>query len=151
MNGRAYEALVGEILQGLPAGDGRVRGGMRNRILGASGYGHQIDVSIHSPSAIHLIECKHWTHRVGVQAVLTHSGRLIDIQAGHPEMVVTAAIVSAKPVTRGASSLAKHFGLAIDSVKWADDYTVRLRATYFAMKSDTIPMSDGLIAVVTRG
>ena len=151
MKGRAYEELVRQVLQGLPTDEGQVRGGVRNKIIGASGYGHQIDVSIHSPTTMHLIECKHWTHRVGVQAVLTHAGRLIDIQAAHPGVAVTAAVASTQPATRGAKSLAKHFDVTIDTVSSVGDYVVRLKRAFFAMKSDDIPIADGLIVKVIRG
>jgi hypothetical protein len=151
MKGRAYEELVRDVLQGLPTDSGQVQGGVRNKIIGASGYEHQIDISIHAPEGLHLIECKHWTHRLGVQAVLTHAGRLIDIQSANPGVVVTAAVASTQSVTRGARVLAQHFGVTIDTVSSVGSYVARLRGTFFAVKSEHISMSDDIIVVVTRG
>ncbi len=60
-----YERLVADIVEGIRAADQRltqltIKSGSRNRIQGASGYKHQIDVSLHQdqPKTVYLVECK---------------------------------------------------------------------------------------------
>ena|SRR3982751_4954178 len=83
MNGPAYEALVerlaGELLVNPHLQSCRLDSGARHRIVGVSGFRHQIDVSLRDEAALYLIEAKHWKKPVSVEAVLALGSRLRDI------------------------------------------------------------------------
>jgi hypothetical protein len=85
MKPEEYETLVASIaesvaqrVEALP--EGAVRYGRQNHWLGASGFKHQIDVSIRGQARVLLVECKYWNHRIPVEAVLVLQGRLADIR-----------------------------------------------------------------------
>jgi hypothetical protein len=79
-----YEKLVEEIAKGIiksaPNLEHLVIGsGRKNKITGASGYSHQIDLSLHESGRLFLIECKRWARNIGVAEVLVLAGRRNDI------------------------------------------------------------------------
>ena len=94
-------------------GDGNVlvRSGSRNLIRGASGFRHQIDVSVQIPKDLVLYECKHWGANVDPEALLALVARGIDIQRAHPDHHVSLNIVVKNDLTSGAELLAKFFGI----------------------------------------
>ena len=78
-----YEDLVGEIAGKLArrlGDEAEVQKGRDNRIEGASGFAHQIDVSVQVGGGLHLMECKLWRKKVGVEPVLVLAARVTDIR-----------------------------------------------------------------------
>jgi hypothetical protein len=77
-----YETLVRRLVEALigtafPAAV--VAGGAKNKLLGASGFPHQIDASVQTHDLLVLIECKYWKRSVRAELVLTLASRLADI------------------------------------------------------------------------
>ena len=128
-----YEKLVAEIASGMrqsaPAlamltlGEGRT-----NRILGASGYNHQIDVSLVGPRGMFLIECKRWRKRAGVESVLVLAARASDILQAHRTSKVTPILISSVGFTRGAKQIANHYGVRLELVVSAQAFGLQLGA-----------------------
>lgn len=156
MTDREYEALVQQLIDELrrsvtPLSAAEVRGGSKNRISGASGFSHQIDVSLHAQNTLVLVECKQWLEPVGAEAVLTLASRLADIRASNSSSNVHASLVSTKPSTRGAELLASYFGVNLDTVASAREYGLRLSNHVFVTAHDTISFTDRADAEVIRG
>ena len=124
-----YERLVNLLISDLCGADSgkSVRGGDSNLISGASGHNHQIDVSIHSPGELVLIECKHVGKNLEPHHVLTHAARLLDIRAANPNLSVSASIVSIKSGSMGARRIADYFGLEMDLAFSLEDYCVTIK------------------------
>jgi len=124
-----YESLVNLLMSDLCGATlgTSVRGGGSNLISGASGHNHQIDVSIHSPSELVLIECKHVCKNLQPHHVLTHAARLLDIRAAHPNLSVSASVVSIKSGSIGAKRIADYFGLEMDLALSLEDYCVTIK------------------------
>jgi hypothetical protein len=86
--------------------------GASNKITGASGFHHQIDVSLKSESHLYLFECKLLSRaKVSVELVLVLAARLTDIKKAHQHLEVKATLVSSVGFTRGAEKLAIHFDI----------------------------------------
>lgn len=116
MDSKEYEQLISNISQELTNDTmlrsiGRKQFGRDNHWEGASGFRHQIDVSIDNNSDALLIECKLWTHEVRAIEFLTHLGRLIDIR-GNPKNVklnIRGAIVTTKGWQSGVETLVRYY------------------------------------------
>lgn len=119
--------------------------GPRNRLLGASGHLHQIDVSVETPSVISLFECKCHSRPVGISHVSVLAIRKQDIQGIHSGKDVLATIVSMGRVTTGALKIAKHFGVRIDTVASAEDYHLKVLNT---AKSAVVCRAKGTVSVI---
>ncbi len=122
MNAADYENLVAEIAQDIcqvaPELYGSsITSGRNNRIQGASGFRHQIDVSVTFQNTLYLIECKQWKKRIGAQEVLVLKGRQTDIQANYPHQAVYAVLISVYGASRQAKQLAQYFGIKIETAK----------------------------------
>ncbi len=155
MTAHAYELLVRQLVGALkqsvpPLSYAVVHGGASNRLSGASGFRHQIDVSLSYPGCLVLIECKYWRRSVDAEAVLVAASRLSDIQAAMPSTTVCATIVSKKKATRGAQLVAKKFGVSLDTVTSLTRYGVRLGTNVFVTAEDSIVLSDSVSAEVVR-
>ena len=143
MRAAEYEQLVSEIAEGICQSAPDLHrlalgSGHSNRIFGASGYSHQIDVSLQETGRIFLIECKRWKDRIGVAEVLVLAGRASDIKACSPECSVAAILVSMRGASQGAQQLAQHFGIAIEIATSASEFGLRIGK--FAHQG----LSDGL-------
>ena len=105
-----------------------VRSGRDSRIPGASGYRHQIDVSVSTPQCLLLVECKRWRRKVGLNAVLAFYARLVDIEKamGNHNRNIVAAIATASGFTRGALQLAEHFAVERWHVHNEDEFVCRI-------------------------
>lgn len=150
-----YEQLVSEIAKGIcmsvPELHGLVPGsGRKNRILGASGYLHQIDVSLREMGHIFLIECKRWKKTIGVAEVLVLAGRASDIQACSPECLVTAIMVSVSGASRGAQKLARHFAIESEIATSPSEFGLRIGRFVHQAMSDGLRMTDHSEAAVIR-
>ena len=149
-----YEELVHELVHGfgIAFGNNSLRGGKANLITGASGFSHQIDVSIHLPEEIVLIECKLLRRRVQVSHALTLAARLLDIQQAHPKHRVTASLVSMNSVAIGSFKIAAHFGLSVDQVMGLDEYVMTLLGRHHVGLRITGHASDAIdVEVRKRG
>ena len=147
MKAAEYEQLVSEIAEGIcqsaPELHGLVPGsGHKNRISGASGYRHQIDVSLKESARMFLIECKRWKKRIGVAEVLVLAGRASDIQACSTGCSVKAIMVSMCGASEGAWQLAKHFGIDIETAQSASEFGLRIGKYIHQAVSDGLRMGD---------
>ena len=147
MMSEEQEAHVAEIIRGLTryhaGGQGVAVGhGSTNRVLGASGFRHQIDVTVALGKDLVLYECKRWGKNVDVEAVLTFVGRVIDIREADPGVQVNPYIVVNEDLTKGAKKLAKHFG--IEQLVWKSpaEFGLSLWSSHRAGVSDAIGLSD---------
>ena len=109
-------------------GQTAVRSGTRNRILGASGFRHQVDVSVSTVQDLVLYECKYWGRNVGPDAVLAFAARGLDIQHANPSRKVTLSIVVKQDLTSGARLLAEHFGVCRQIAKSAAEFAVAYKS-----------------------
>src|SRR6266545_4220374 len=114
MDSAKQEQLVAAVAKNMAAAhegvaNVEIRRGSKNRIPGASGFRHQIDVSVHTQSDLILYECKYWNANVDADAILAFAARGIDIQRAHPRQLVALNIVVRHDLTRGAKRLAEAF------------------------------------------
>lgn len=126
-----YESLTAKIAEDIRVsseaiGSLTVGFGSANKICGASGYKHQIDVSLLDDTRIFIIECKRWDKHVGVQDVLVLASRAQDLRNMHPEKSVKTILASTKGVSKNAAKVAKHFDIEIEIIKSAADFTLRI-------------------------
>lgn len=149
-----YEKVVAEIIRGiLSKGDSLkelpIRYGNKNRLIGASGYKHQIDVSFDPSDKLYIVECKRWKKRIGVAEILVLASRARDIENAYPGKVVTAIIASQVGATKGAMLLAKFFKIEISVAKSEYKFGLRLgRSIFLALKeSVTIKENASLVVV----
>jgi hypothetical protein len=145
--GPAYEDLIQQFFRNLVEQvDGlhedSVRGGGTNRIQGASGYWHQIDVSIHTASELHLIECKCWDKKVSPDAVLTLAARMCDIKASLQASIVEGALATSMSSSPGVQALAKFFGITLQVVSSPQEFVVRYRDRIHLGTQDPVSVSD---------
>ena len=127
-----------------------VRGGKDNKIKGASGHHHQIDVSIHSATELILIECKHVGKNLEPHHVLTHAARLLDIRAGHPDLIVFASVVSIKSGSIGAKRVGDYFGVEVDCAIDLADYCITLKDRHHVGVGSVANAQDRAEADITR-
>jgi hypothetical protein len=150
-----YETLVAKIVSGIAVGApelaaGQINFGARNRVLGASGYRHQIDVSLLLPKQIYIVECKRWLKRIGVQEALILASRGLDILEANPGFQVHAMIASTVRITAGAKLIATKFGVQPEIVKSEFEFGFRIgRRVYHALRS-TVVVGDYAEAMVVR-
>ena len=121
-----YEILVAAIAASVAqraeaVSEGGVRYGRQNHWLGASGFRHQIDVSIRGQERVLLVECKYWNRRVSVEAVLVLQGRLDDIRPTL-SFEVEGAIISTIGFQSGARQVGQDFGIHCDLVRSAEEF-----------------------------
>lgn len=153
---QAYESLVHNLIDELTSGaasfsGAQVAGGVTNKVAGASGFDHQIDVSVLTPTDLAIVECKHWSDPIDAEPVLAFAARLSDIRAANPGLKIHASLVSTKYATRGATKLAEYFGVSLDVVLNECEFAVRLHNCVFAGIVETIHASATCDATVIRG
>lgn len=144
MSSSDYEQLVLDLISELTRASealGRlpVTVQRQNKILGASGFPHEIDVSLKTERLLVLIECKYWKDPVDVEPVLVMASRLVDIRASNNALEVEASIVSTKPNTSGAQVLARYFGVQLYAVSTPREYALKVRDQFFLGKTDSLP------------
>lgn len=116
--------------------------GRRNRVMGASGFEHQIDVSIQTSGELHLIECKYWRRRVSPDAVLTLAGRMQDIAAANPNKAIKGALATTHGPSPGAEAVARYFKISSQRVTSAQEFALNYK--------NEIHLLDGDAAAVTE-
>jgi len=124
-----------------------------NRIEGISNYKHQIDISVHAPKALILIECKKWSREVEVGHFLTFLGRILDIEQKYSgQFEVHGSIVTVKGFQKGVCTLAHHHqkvGLIIATsfddvaIKFSERYSrfLKLQAVGLEWQPQPVPRS----------
>jgi len=120
---QAYESLVHNLIDELTSGATSFSG---VQVAGASGFDHQIDVSVLTPTNLAIVECKHWSDPIDAEPVLAFAARLSDIRAANPGLKIHASLVSTKDATRGATKLAEYFGVSLDVVLNECEFAVEL-------------------------
>lgn len=135
MKPEEYETLVASIAKSVALRvdtltEGAVRYGRQNHWLGASGFSHQIDVSIRGQSRVLLVECKYWNHRISVEAVLVLQGRLADIRPTFG-LDVEGAIISTIGFQAGAKQVSQYFGIHCDLVRSAEEWGFKYAGNLF--------------------
>lgn len=153
--GTAYERLCHElvagILKGTPLQDYVINSGARNRIAGASGYRHQIDLSLAGKGQLFVFELKCLEKSIGVAEVLVLAARLSDISAALPDQKVIALIVSTKRPSRNVFPLAHHFGLQVEIVENLSSYGISFANQHFIGHVEKANAQDHCDAEVIRG
>jgi len=145
MTSSDYERLVHDVILELTRdskalGYPLIAGGRQNKIPGASGFKHQIDVSLKTDQKLLLLECKYWKKAVDVEPVLVLASRLTDIRAANPDLQVSAGIVSTKSPTSGAKRLAKNFDVQLDEVSTPKAYILRIHERFFLRRTDSLTL-----------
>jgi len=127
MKSDEYENLVKQLfgslveaVEGLPADS--IQCGRPSRETGASGYRHQIDVSVRTATELHLIECKYWKRRVTPEALLSFAARLHDIREANPGCAVKGAVATTKSHSEGVGMLAQYFDVTLQRIASAHEF-----------------------------
>lgn len=142
-----YEQLVASIVAGMRQSAPELamlslRSGRTNRIYGASGYNHQIDVSLTGSAGIFLLECKKWNKRAGVESVLVLAARASDILQARGDMRIIPILVSSIGFTRGAQQIANHYGVRLELVQSPQVFGMQLGARARIGVQDSLIISD---------
>ena len=152
--GSTYESLVDELVSGIrhkTTLEGYVQGsGPGNRIAGASGYRHQIDLSVLGPKDLFLFELKCWHLAVGVSEVLVLAARLNDIAAAYPSRTVHASMVSLRQPSRNVPPLARHFRVHIEVVTDLKSYGITFAKQAFVGHHEGLQVGSYMDAEVVR-
>lgn len=146
MRSSDYERLVRDLISELtrdsePLDRPLISGGRQNKVLGASNFPHQIDVSLKTNRALLLFECKYWSKPVDAEPVLVIASRVKDIRAANLGLEVEAGVVSTKPPTSGAQVLARYFSVQLDVVSTLREYALLIRERYFIGRTESLPTS----------
>lgn len=155
MTPKDYENVVSDIVNGIQNGaadlsDFHFGYGSKNRIPGASGYRHQIDVSLVSSKKAYLIECKLWGRKVGVAEILTLAARAADIGGLRSDLEVDCILASNAGPTRGARKLVAYFGIQFEAVKSASEFGFKLGKNINLGFVDAIAPSSQLTSIELR-
>lgn len=150
-----YEQLAADIARSIIEAapelrDLDCRSGNRNRLRGASGYSHQIDVSLRGAKELYLIECKRWQKRIGVSEILVLAARGSDIAEAVTDLGIKTVIVSTQHASSGAIKLASHFNVNIEIVKSKMEFGMRIGHHIREAVHDRMRISDEMGAIVRR-
>ena len=122
-----YEKLVATIAESVAKqfeSSAAVAWGRRNLWLGASGFEHQIDVSVKGQTRVLLVECKYWSECIPVQAALVLVARLADIRP-KIHLPVEGAIISTVGFDPGVKQISDHFGIHYDIVRSVEEWAFK--------------------------
>jgi hypothetical protein len=152
MKPKEYEELVRKLISELTQTVGTscfcaITGGRKNKITGASGFAHQVDVSLKTGRALFLFECKYWGKPVDAEPVLVISSRLAHVRAANPNLEVKAAVISTKQPTAGAQILSRYFDVRLDVVATPSEYALLIRDQFYLGRTDLL--SVGLVERAT--
>lgn len=142
-----YEALVAHIVRGMQQSAPELAAlslgfGRTNRVPGASGYAHQIDVSLVGPAGMFLLECKKWRKRAGVESVLVLAARASDILQANAGGTVRPILISSVGFTQGARKTASYYGVQLELVESPHVYGLQLGMRARIGISDGITLTD---------
>ena len=156
MTPEEYEKVASEIVQSIYK---RVEGiapkqvgcGRLNRFQGASGYRHQIDVSVGDSKNLILVECKHWKNRVPVGKVLEFHSRITDIKPTK-DVDIHGVIVSPHGFQSGAWTAANHFGIDLQFVRSAGEFGIAYKKLLLIQPAHaTFTLSTSCPTVIVSG
>ena len=121
MSPEEYERITSEIVAGIceqsPAlSVSRLTFGKTSKVLGKSGYRHQIDVCLTTESTIYLIECKRWNAPIGIDEVMILAARGNDV-AAESKKIVHAILASTKRASKNAVKIASVFNVKLEIVQ----------------------------------
>jgi hypothetical protein len=138
MSPSEYEALVNTVAYKMTNISvlrtlGNPKSGQSNKWKGASGFCHQIDVSLENDQHVLLIECKQWKENVKPEAFLVLMARVIDISTG-PEAGgrrIRGALVTCSGVTSGVNKLVEYYHEKVSLFEVSSDGEFKIiRHTY---------------------
>jgi hypothetical protein len=147
VNPEQYEQIASRIansifeqVEGIKAE--QVKYGRRNRWPGASGYPHQIDVSVQAGRNIWIAECKFWNRKLSTESVLTFAARC-DIRGKLPqETKLYLSLVTTKGFQSGADVLAKFFEIGPDTVSSVNEFVFKYKQAIAAAVADQVTWRD---------
>ena len=106
--------------------NGMILCGSKNKIEGASGYKHQIDVSIEVPNEkLILIECKRYNSKVALKDMLVLVARVDDINKGK-KIDVTGNFFTTKGFTKPAEKIGKYYNIDLNTFKDLEHFAVHI-------------------------
>ena len=156
MDSNQYEELMSrltkKICDGIPKlGGGDIHCGPTNRIRGASGYAHQIDVSVEADEVLLLVECKCWKSKVDTAAVLAFCARRIDIRDRlSKEKKVIGAVATTVGFGPGAKTLAQYFEVELWHVLNEQEFVCRVENVISIGLADSVGMTDRVLTKLVR-
>lgn len=136
MDSTDYEKVVAEIAKSLVRqvegrDDPPIGWGPTNKIQGASGHKHQIDVSYNDPAGnLFLVECKYWNSLVEAGGVLTFLGRIVDIKKARPSATVLGAMATTIGYQSGALLIANYWRIDPQLVRSPDDFGMKYKTLF---------------------
>ena len=155
MNSTEYEALVSKVATKMTNYPelirlGTVNYGSKNKWRGASGFCHQVDVSLENDRDVLLVECKHWKENLKAETFLVQLARVIDIATGpdSKNRAVRGAIVTSRGFQRGVYKLEEHYKRCVSLFKVSSDeeFTVISHTHFIDVSSIT---SNGEVGTPT--
>lgn len=136
MKSAEHERTTARLVRAMVVGfagqhDTQVAYGHDNLWEGASGFSHQIDVTVEWPGErLILVECK-WRspERSNVVAsdALALLGRLIDIRDRLPHDNVQAMLVTNKPVQEGVETICNYYNIGLNRVDSSKEFCIEFR------------------------
>jgi hypothetical protein len=155
MTAAEYETVVRDIAEALvskatPPGPPEVYCGKAKLWPGASGYAHQIDVSLEGADYIVWIECKKWSSRVEVPAMLTFAARLVDLRAENTGKQCYGFMVTTCGFESGVKTIAVYFDVELYRVQSATDFAMQFRDRALVGASDSGVGMDEVSRVEVR-
>ena len=102
--------------------------GKGNKIEGASGHKHQIDIAyrdLQNQSLI-LVECKRWQSKIKIDHVLAFHCRLVDIRKKQ-NVNAEGVMVTIVGYQKGAKKYGDTYGIKLGKVKDASEFGIFIR------------------------
>ena len=154
MKSAEYEFVVSQIAKGIfTAIEGQnpdeVKHGRRNKWKGASGFAHQIDVTVLGPRDLIFVECKAWGRRIKAEHVLTLAGRTIDVrQKLTGEILIHPMLVTTVGFQKGTNALAEFFGVRLFKVESATQFAIQFKQLWSLGLHDQMQQHDRAEVIV---
>ncbi|QKK01300.1 MAG: hypothetical protein HND55_00755 [Pseudomonadota bacterium] len=155
MKPQEYESLVARVAQGITDSAAHLRKadiklGATNKLIGASGFPHQVDVGIRVDTDIYLVECKRWKNKVGAEQILVLAARAKDVCEANPSHNVHCILAATQGFTRGAFRLAKHFDIQLEIIKSPHEFGMKIGNQIHVAQGDCVGLSDEATIEVRR-
>ena len=126
------KAIVGEVKKVSPNLEKAViNHGTKNKIEGASGFSHQIDVSIEIPNEkLFLIECKRYRSKVRLSDMLILIARIDDICKNKKTKVI-GIFFTTMGYTKPARKIGNYYNIELNTVKNIEHFAVQVAGNLF--------------------
>jgi hypothetical protein len=133
---------------------GTVKKGRENKWQGASGFVHQIDVSLESDEDVLLVECKHWKDNVTAEVFLTLWARVLDLSKG-PESKgrrIMGALVTSRGFQSGVDKLADYYKEHMSAFFVTADGEFKIKSYTAFIYSSSIPSGEtfGIPSIIVQ-